>query len=105
MIRLKVVKVKNLASLVCGSPLGWARSSLQIFFSQGFFLSIEYCSAYFRFGSSLLLRFGLSQYRLHLYFSSSSTGVHMHQLLIEFSARHPSWLLRLRPITFSVLVD
>ena len=37
MIRLKVVKVKNLASLVCGSPLGWARSSLQIFFLKVFF--------------------------------------------------------------------
>ena len=37
MIRLKVVKVKNLASLVCGSPLGWARSSLQIFFPKVFF--------------------------------------------------------------------
>ena len=72
LIRLKVVEVKTLASLVSGSL--W-RSSLQIFFFR-FFLSIEYCSAHFRFGSFLLRRFfGLSQYRLSLYFGSSSTSL------------------------------
>ena len=56
-----------------GFPWGWARSFLQIFKIS---LSIEYCSAYFRFGSFLLRRFfRLSQYRLRLYFGSSSTGL------------------------------
>ena len=92
LIRLKVVKVKTLASLASGFPWDWARSSLQIF------LSIEYCSAYFRFGSFLLRRFfGLSQCRLRLYFGSSSTGL---SVLISCS-----WLLRLCPITFSVSLD
>ena len=70
LIRLKVVK-----DWFAG-PLEVGRSPPSKSSSLGIFLSIEYCSAYFRFGSFLLRRFfRLPQYRLRLYFGSSSTGL------------------------------
>ena len=71
LIRLKVVEVKTLFSLAGSLEVGRGPPS-----KFKISLSIEYCSAYFRFGSFLLRRFfGLSQYRLRLYFGSSSTGL------------------------------